>query len=123
MIGHFEQLHIGQLSCALFANSRTLLTAGIDCTISVWAVLTTSKAVDLQPKVCLFGHRSPVTVLTLSRSLGAILSASKDGQVLLWDLNRLELVRELGADGPVEVSYSEQDVAAANSKSAPGSTT
>ncbi|KAI9828211.1 MAG: hypothetical protein M1819_004596 [Sarea resinae] len=100
--GLFEQLHQGQLSNAIFADSRTLITAGMDCTISVWSVKSTSKAVDLHPKSCLFGHRTPVTVLALSRSFSTFLSASLDGHVLLWDLNRLEFLRKLTSGGPVE---------------------
>lgn len=103
LIGLFEHVHQGQLSSALFADSKTLVTAGADCTISVWTVISTSKSVDLQPKVCLFGHRTPVNTLAVSRSFSALLSASTDGQVLLWDLNRLEFVRELTDGKPVEV--------------------
>lgn len=58
---------------------------------------------DLQPKVCFFGHTSSVTTLAVSRSFRALLSASSDGQVLLWDLNRLDLVRKLPLGGRVEV--------------------
>ena len=47
------------------------------------------------PKGCLFGHRTAVTTLAVSRSFRALLSASADGQVLLWDMNRLEIVRIL----------------------------
>ena len=102
LMGHFEHLHVGQLSCGTFADSRTLITAGADCTIAVWNVVSSAKSVDLQPKVCLFGHRTPVTVLALSRSCNALLSASSDGEVLLWDLNRLEFVRKVGKGPPVE---------------------
>ncbi|KAI9845074.1 MAG: hypothetical protein M1837_005078 [Sclerophora amabilis] len=104
IVGMFEHLHQGQLSCALFADSRTLVTAGVDCTISVWAVILHPKAVDLSPKSSLFGHRSPVTTLAISRSFSAFLSASMDGQVFLWDLNRLEFVRELASGPVVEVT-------------------
>ena len=52
----------------------------------------------------LFGHRTPVTVLAVSRSFSALLSASADGQIMLWDLNRLCFVRELPARGPIEVA-------------------
>ncbi|KAI9772725.1 MAG: hypothetical protein M1840_000320 [Geoglossum simile] len=97
LVGLFEHLHQGQLSCALFADSRTLITAGTDCTISVWTVMPTSKSVDLQPKVCLYGHRNPVSIIAISRSFSAFLSVSIDGQVLLWDLNRLEFVRKLAS--------------------------
>ena len=58
---------------------------------------------DLQPKACLFGHRSAVTTLAVSRSFSTLVSASSDGQVLLWDLNRLEFVRKLAKGPPVEV--------------------
>lgn len=102
LIGLFEHVHQGQLSYAIFADSKTLITAGTDCTISVWTVISTAKAVDLQPKVCFFGHRSSIAMLAVSRSFSALLSASSDGQVLLWDLNRLELVRKLPLGERVE---------------------
>ncbi|EDN02773.1 conserved hypothetical protein [Histoplasma mississippiense (nom. inval.)] len=102
LIGHFEHLHIGQLSGALFADSQTLITSGTDCTISVWSFTSTSKSVDLHPKATLFGHRSLVTTLAVSRSFSTILSASKDGKIMLWDLNRLEFVRSLPSGGPID---------------------
>jgi beige protein homolog 1 len=102
LLGHFEHLHIGQLSSAIFADSRTLVTAGTDCTVSVWNILAAGKNLDLQPRSSLFGHRTPIHVLALSRSFSALLSASTDGTVILWDLNRLEFVRILTKDRPVE---------------------
>ena len=81
-----------------------MITAGIDCTISVWAVMSSAKSIDLQPKGCLFGHRKPVTVLALSRAFSVIISASTDGQVYYWDLNRLDLVRRLSSGEPVQVN-------------------
>jgi beige protein homolog 1 len=102
LLGHFEHLHIGQLSAAIFADSRTLVTSGVDCTVSVWNLLPSGKNVDLQPKSSLFGHRTAVNVLALSRSFSALLSASIDGTVILWDLNRLEFVRVLTRGTPVE---------------------
>ena len=95
LVGLFEHVHAGQLSCALFADSKTLVTAGNDCTVSIWTVISTPKMVDLQPRTTLFGHRRSVNALAVSRSFSALLSASSDGQVILWDLNRLELVRVL----------------------------
>ena len=95
-IGLFEHLHIGQLSCALFTDSKTLITAGTDCTVAVWSVVESSKTVELHPRATLFGHRQTVCVLATSRSFSALLSASTDGQVILWDLNRCEFIRKLG---------------------------
>lgn len=102
LLGLFEHLHIGQLSSAVFADSRTLVTAGTDCTVSVWNLLESGKNVDLQPRSSLFGHRTSVNVLALSRSFSALLSASIDGTVILWDLNRLEFVRILTQGRSVE---------------------
>ena len=101
-IGLFEHLHIGQLSNALFADSKTLVTAGTDCTVAVWAVHTKSKSVDIQPKATLFGHRQPVSVLAMSRSFNALLSTSKAGEMILWDLNRCEFVRKIEGSLVVE---------------------
>ncbi|KAL8713271.1 MAG: hypothetical protein Q9225_006798 [Loekoesia sp. 1 TL-2023] len=95
LIGLFEHVHVTQISCVLFVDSQTLITAGDDCVISVWGVSYTSKSVELQPKGSLFGHRTAVTTLAASRSFRTLFSASEDGQVLLWDLNRLEIVRKL----------------------------
>lgn len=100
MIGLFENLHQGQISCAVFADSRILVTAGSDCVISVWTVVSpSSKSIDLQPRTSLFGHKRPVSTIKVSKSFSTILSASTDGQVLLWDLNRLEFVRRLSSAG------------------------
>ncbi len=104
LAGLFENLHRGQLSCAIFASSTLMVTAGEDCVVSAHTVITTTgKPVELQPRSSLFGHRTPVTVLAVSKSFSTLLSASADGTVILWDLNRLEFVRRLASGrGPIE---------------------
>lgn len=94
--GLFENLHIGQITTCIFASSQLLITTGEDCVISAHTVSTSpSKSVDLTPRASLFGHKTPVTVLAVSKSFSTLLSASADGTVILWDLNRLEFVRKL----------------------------
>jgi len=104
LLGLFENLHQGQLSAATFADSKTLVTAGVDCVLSVWSVSlpATAKSVDLAPKTSLFGHKQPVSTIAVSKSFSTILSASTDGVVILWDLNRLEFVRKLAAGRGVQ---------------------
>ncbi|KAI9732926.1 MAG: hypothetical protein M1818_007359 [Claussenomyces sp. TS43310] len=103
LLGLIENTHQGQISTAAFADSRTLITAGVDCVISVWILLSHNpKSVELQPKTHLFGHKHPVSTIAVSRSFSTILSASTEGQVLLWDLNRLEFVRKLAQGRHVE---------------------
>ncbi|TAQ86218.1 hypothetical protein B7494_g5457 [Chlorociboria aeruginascens] len=96
LAGLFENVHQGQLSCAKFASSQILITAGEDCVVSAHTIITSfSKPVDLHYRASLFGHKSPVTTLALSKSFSTILSAGSDGVVLLWDLNRFEFIRKL----------------------------
>ncbi|KAF2843161.1 beach-domain-containing protein [Patellaria atrata CBS 101060] len=103
LIGLFEHIHQGQISCATFLDSKTLITAGTDCTISTWTVSPGAKTIDLQPRATLFGHRKPVTVLAASKAFSTFLSAGSDGKVFLWDLNRLEYIREVdNGNRPVE---------------------
>ncbi|KAI4252235.1 MAG: hypothetical protein LQ352_004401 [Teloschistes flavicans] len=104
LIGLFEHVHVGQLSCVLFADSQTLVTAGHDCVISVWGVNHTVIPVELQARGSLFGHRTTINTLAASRSFRTLLSASDDGQILLWDLNRLEIMRKLTSPGGPRVS-------------------
>lgn len=102
--GLFENCHQGQLSKAMFVDSKTLITAGVDCVLSLWNVKVESggKSVSLTPKTSLFGHRQPVSTVAVSRSFSTILSASTDGVVILWDLNRLEFVRKLASGRSVQ---------------------
>ncbi|RKL30732.1 Beige 1 [Fusarium proliferatum] len=101
--GLFENLHIGQISCACFADSKTLITAGEDCVVSVYALQTLpGKPVELLPRSSLFGHKSPVTTIAVSKAFSTLLTASADGQAFLWDLNRLSFIRKLPLVRPVE---------------------
>ena len=101
LLGLFEHLHVGQLCAGVFADSKTLVTAGTDCTIGVWSILGTSKAVELQPMSTLLGHRKAPTVLALSRSFNTLLSASKE-EIILWDLNRCQFLRRINESLNVE---------------------
>jgi hypothetical protein len=105
LAGLFENLHIGQLSAVCFADSKMLVTAGEDCVLSVWnlSVSERSRLVDLSPRISLFGHKTAVSVIHVSKVFSTILSASTDGVVLMWDLNRLEFIRRLSSEaGQVE---------------------
>ncbi|GAB7347328.1 hypothetical protein MBLNU459_g4272t1 [Dothideomycetes sp. NU459] len=97
LLGLFEALHIGPISTALFADSKTLITGGADSTIGVWTISATSDAIDISSRTYLFGHRMPISVLAASRAFSTLVSASVDGHVLLWDLNRFDCVRVLQA--------------------------
>lgn len=102
-IGLLENLHQGQISCVAFADSKTLITAGEDSVVSVYTVKSPpGKNVELLPRLSLFGHKTPVNVIAVSKAFSTFLTVSQDGTAFLWDLNRLDFIRKLPATRPVE---------------------
>ena len=95
LLGLYENTHIGPVKAAAFADSKTLITAGADCTLAIWTVNKTRDAIEIDWKTYLFGHRAAITILAASRVFSTLLSVSADGQVLLWDLNRHDCIRSL----------------------------
>ncbi|KAI0101319.1 beige/BEACH domain-containing protein [Nemania sp. FL0031] len=101
--GVSENLHIGQISCIVAADSKTLITAGEDCVVSVFTIQSqTSKPVELVHRSSLFGHKTPVTTIAVSKPFSTVVTISGDGHAILWDLNRLEFVRKLPSNRLVE---------------------
>jgi WD40 repeat protein len=58
--------------------------------------------VELHLRSCLFGHKTPVTHIAVSKAFSTILTVSHDGVAFLWDLNRLEFIRRLPLARPAE---------------------
>ncbi|KAH8886705.1 beach-domain-containing protein [Thozetella sp. PMI_491] len=103
LAGLFENLHIGQISTLTFADSKTLITAGEDCVVSVYSIVTSvGKPVELNQRSSLFGHKTPVTTIAVSKALSTFVTVSQDGIAFLWDLNSLEFIRKLPLARPVE---------------------
>ncbi|TRX89750.1 hypothetical protein FHL15_009340 [Xylaria flabelliformis] len=101
--GVSENLHIGQISCIVAADSKTLITAGEDCVVSVFTLQSqTSKPVELVHRSSLFGHKTPVTTIAVSKAFSTVATVSGDGHAILWDLNRFEFIRKLPSNRPVE---------------------
>ncbi|KAI1328678.1 beige/BEACH domain-containing protein [Xylariaceae sp. FL0255] len=101
--GVSENLHIGQISCIVVADSKTLITAGEDCVVSVFTIQSLpNKPVELLHKSSLFGHKTPVTTIAVSKAFSTLVTISGDGHAFLWDLNRLEFVRKLPNTRSVE---------------------
>lgn len=64
--------------------------------MSVYALQTSpGKPVELLPRSSLFGHKTPVTTIAVSKAFSTFLTVSSDGQAFLWDLNRLSFIRKL----------------------------
>ncbi|KAI1346680.1 beige/BEACH domain-containing protein [Xylaria sp. FL0043] len=101
--GVSENLHIGQISCIVVADSKTLITAGEDCVVSVFTIHSQpAKPVELVHRSSLFGHKTPVTTIAVSKAFSTVVTISGDGHAFLWDLNRLEFIRKLPSNRVVE---------------------
>ncbi|KAK4561347.1 beige protein-like 1 [Recurvomyces mirabilis] len=94
-LGLYENAHIGPVTTATFADSKTIITAGADCTIGVWRLSASRDLIDMHLKTHLFGHRTAVKHLAASRVFSTLLSASADGQVIVWGLNKVLPIRVL----------------------------
>ena len=43
----------------------------------------------------LYGHTAPVTVLCVVHTFSLLVSAARDGTIILWDLNHLTFIRSI----------------------------
>ena len=85
----------GEILCSTVPNSRVIVTAGTNSVISVWR-FKGRQALVLSLVQKLYGHTEAVTCLASSASYGIIVSGSRDRTCILWDLNRLVFIRQLG---------------------------
>lgn len=72
-----------------FADVENMVSGGNDHTVRLWKVVR-SYGVPLRVKVShvMRGHKEPVTCLAASRTWSIVVSGSKDGSAIVWDLNR-----------------------------------
>ena len=71
----FENLHVGRITCAKFADYNVLITGGEDTTICVWS-LTIPKMPELEQITCIRGHQDVVTCISVSRAYSIIVSGA-----------------------------------------------
>ncbi|XP_068597852.1 lysosomal-trafficking regulator [Brachionichthys hirsutus] len=91
--------------CQLFTGSQCgVITAYSNCFTS-----TTPSEMEVESQVHLYGHTGEVTSLFVCKPYSILISVSRDGTCILWDLNRLCYVQSLtGHKNPVTaVSASE----------------
>ncbi|XP_054831083.1 lysosomal-trafficking regulator [Eublepharis macularius] len=92
-------------SCQLFTGSRCgVITAYMNRFTS-----STPSEVEMESQVHLYGHTAEITTLFVCKPYSIMISVSKDGTCIIWDLNRLCYVQSLaGHKSPVTaVSASE----------------
>lgn len=88
-------------TCAVFADSSSLITGSSDYTVRLWKVLrgpnpnSSSSAMRVSLSHIMRVHTDVVTCVTASRPWSLVVSGSKDGSAALWDLNRGLYVRSI----------------------------
>ncbi|MEE6475211.1 hypothetical protein FKM82_010657 [Ascaphus truei] len=92
-------------SCQLFTGSKCgVITAYLNRFTN-----STPLEIEVESQVYLYGHTAEITSLFVCKSYSIMISVSKDGTCIIWDLNRLCYVQSLtGHKSPVTaVSASE----------------
>uniref|UniRef100_A0A8C4XEE4 Lysosomal trafficking regulator n=1 Tax=Erpetoichthys calabaricus TaxID=27687 RepID=A0A8C4XEE4_ERPCA len=92
-------------SCQLFTGSE----CGVITAYNSRFTSSTPSEVEVESQVYLYGHSGEVTSLFVCKPYSILISVSKDGSCIIWDLNRLCYVQSLtGHKSPVSaVSASE----------------
>lgn len=63
--------------------------------VCIWRIVQ-NRSYELKLMKCLRGHRETVNTVAISVAYSIIVSGSEDKSCIVWDLNRLEYVRQLG---------------------------
>ena len=102
-----DELHDGQISTAVSSkDGRLIFTGGEDGVVKVWGVAQRRKKsarviakvgddVQLRLNASLWSHADEISAIAVSNAWSIIVSGSQDGDVIVWDMNRLELIRHL----------------------------
>ncbi|ORX90609.1 beach-domain-containing protein [Basidiobolus meristosporus CBS 931.73] len=95
MLSVFENLHSGPIRCVAFADSSRLVIGGEDTLVSIWRIHQNKSQDTLELCQILRGHSAPVTCVAVSGSYSIVVTGSEDGTCIIWDLNRLNYIRQL----------------------------
>ncbi|XP_068632967.1 WD repeat and FYVE domain-containing protein 3 isoform X2 [Battus philenor] len=83
----------GEIVTCVCPSAKTIVTAGTSTVVTVWQYW--SRRRRLAVKVCLYGHEEAVTCLAASPAYNLVVSGSRDGQAIVWDVERGAFVRQL----------------------------
>ncbi|KAL7045563.1 hypothetical protein ACKWTF_002261 [Chironomus riparius] len=85
--------HSGEILACASPNARTIITAGTSSVVTVWELDSRHKSLNV--KHYLHGHTDAVTCLAASPAYNIIVSGSRDGTAIVWDMSRFIFVRQL----------------------------
>jgi len=81
--------------CSISEDGHIMALGGSDCVVHVMDISKHHGTFSVEYKVSLIGHDDLITALAVSRSYSIIVSGSKDGSCIIWDINRLVFVHSL----------------------------
>ncbi|XP_043641336.1 WD repeat and FYVE domain-containing protein 3 [Drosophila teissieri] len=91
------------LTCAC-PNAKMIVTAGTSSVVTIWKFDANRKS--LAVKHSLHGHTDAVTCLAASAAYNVIVSGSRDGTAIVWDMTRFTFVRQLRGHAGVVAAVS-----------------
>ncbi|KOB73312.1 Uncharacterized protein OBRU01_10878, partial [Operophtera brumata] len=83
----------GEIVTCVCPSAKTIVTAGTSTVVTVWQYWARRRR--LAVKVCLYGHEEAVTCLAASPAYNLVVSGGRDGQLIVWDVERGAFVRQL----------------------------
>ncbi|XP_073949629.1 WD repeat and FYVE domain containing 3 bchs isoform X5 [Choristoneura fumiferana] len=83
----------GEILTCVCPSAKTIVTAGTSTVVTVWQYWARRRRLTV--KVCLYGHSEAVTCLAASPAYNLVVSGSRDGQAIVWDVERGLFVRQL----------------------------
>ncbi|XP_052739616.1 WD repeat and FYVE domain-containing protein 3 isoform X1 [Bicyclus anynana] len=83
----------GEIVACVCLSDKTIVTAGTSSVVTVWQYWARRRR--LVVKTCLYGHEEAVTCLAASAAYNLVVSGSRDGQLIVWDVERGAFVRQL----------------------------
>lgn len=112
-------------SCAVFADTDTLITGSTDYTVRLWKLargaggsLRSDPALSVNLTHIMRGHSAPVSCVAASRAWSLVVSGSEDGSASLWDLNRGDYVRSIwhgeGPDHAIHIAAIQESTVRSN---------
>ncbi|KAF5299222.1 hypothetical protein FQA39_LY02395 [Lamprigera yunnana] len=90
----------GEIVACVCPSAKLIITAGTSTVVTVWEYEARKKHLIIKHN--LYAHTDAVTCLASSPAYNVIVSGSRDGTAVVWDLSRGLFVRQLrGHAGPV----------------------
>ncbi|XP_063625068.1 WD repeat and FYVE domain-containing protein 3 isoform X6 [Cydia splendana] len=88
----------GEIVTCVCPSAKTIVTAGTSTVVTVWQYWARRRRLTV--KVCLYGHSEAVTCLAASPAYNLVVSGSRDGQAIVWDVERGSFIRQLSPTMP-----------------------